>query len=185
MLVGLQPIYLLNVLGMSSKSFCATRCPFKTSKFFFTKTSRWKFFDLKPPHFAVRIAAPLGNNCSTAEKLAERALYFRNASTQIVHTLNRKKRIFLEIAETISVRLLICRFAVDFNFFTANPQKFAVRNRFSNPQTKTLSPQFADLRTGLRMCPALLFSMGKDILKPKRSGLNDKHFEMLAFLKGN
>ena len=28
-----------------------------------------------------------------------------------------------------------------------------------------------------------LFSMGKDILKPKRSGLSDEHFEMLAFLK--
>ena len=41
--------------------------------------------------------------------------------------------------------LLICGFAVDFNFFTANPQMFAVRNRFANPQTKTLSPQ-------LRIC---------------------------------
>ena len=62
---------------------------------------------------------------------------------------------------------------------------FTVRNRFANPQTKTLSPQFADLRTGLRKCPALLFSMGKDILKPKRSGLSDERFEMLAFLKSN
>ena len=51
--------------------------------------------------------------------------------------------------------LLISRFAVDFNFFTANPQIFAVRNRFANSQTKTLSPQFADLRTSLRKCPAL------------------------------
>lgn len=30
-----------------------------------------------------------------------------------------------------------------------------------------------------------LFSVGKDILKPKRCGLTDEHFEMLAFLKGN
>ena len=52
--------------------------------------------------------------------------------------------------------LLVCGFAVDFNFFTADPQMFAVRNRFANPQTKTLSPQFADLRTGLRKCPALI-----------------------------
>ena len=30
-----------------------------------------------------------------------------------------------------------------------------------------------------------LFSLGKDILKPKRCGLSDEHFEILAFLKGN
>ena len=30
-----------------------------------------------------------------------------------------------------------------------------------------------------------LFSLGKGILKPKRCGLSDEHFEMLAFLKGN
>ena len=55
MLVGLQPIYLLNVLGMSSKSFCAaTLCYFKKSKFSFRKTSRWMFLDVKPAHFAVR-----------------------------------------------------------------------------------------------------------------------------------
>ena len=59
---------------------------------------------------------------------------------------------FFEIAETISVMLLICGFAVDFNFFTANPQMFAVRNRSANPQTKTLSPQFADLRTCGPVC---------------------------------
>ena len=61
--------------------------------------------------------------------------------------------------------LLICGFAVNFNFFTANPQMFAVRNRFANPQTKTLSPQFADLRTGLRKCPALVIT--------KHSGVQD------------
>ena len=38
---------------------------------------------------------------------------------------------------------------------------FAVRNRFANPQTKTLSPQFADLRTGLRKCPALQSTSGR------------------------
>ena len=27
-----------------------------------------------------------------------------------------------------------------------------------------------------------LFSMGKDVLKPKRSGLTDQHFELLVFL---
>ena len=30
-----------------------------------------------------------------------------------------------------------------------------------------------------------LFSLGKDILKPKRARLSDEHFEMLVFLKGN
>ena len=69
MLVGLQPIYSLNVLGMSSNSPYATLCHFKKPKFSFTKTSCWKFLDLMPTHFAVRIVAPLGNNRSTAEEL--------------------------------------------------------------------------------------------------------------------
>ena len=30
-----------------------------------------------------------------------------------------------------------------------------------------------------------LFSLGKDISKPKRCGLSNEHFEILAFLKGN
>ena len=75
--------YLLNVPGMSPKSSCATLCHFKKSKFSFTKTSRWKFLDLKPTHFAVRIAAPLENNRSKTEELGERVLYFRKTSTQI------------------------------------------------------------------------------------------------------
>ena len=62
------------------------------------------------------------------------------------------KRIFWEIAEAIPVMLLICRFAIDLNFFTTNPQMFVVRNRFANPQTKTLSSQFADLRTCGPIC---------------------------------
>ena len=154
MLVGLQPIYLLQVVGMSSKSI-ATLCHFKKSNFSVTKTSRWKFLDLKPTHFAVRIVAPLGNNRSTAEELGERMLYIRNTSTQICRYIESYKPLFLfffEIAETISVMLLICGFAVDFNFFTANPQMFAARNRFANPQTKTLSPQFAGLRTCRPVC---------------------------------
>ena len=135
MLVGLQPIYLLNVVGMSSKSSCATLCHFKKPKFSFTKTSLWKFLDLKQTHIAVRIAATLGNNRSTAEKLSEKVLHFRNISIQICRYIESSKRIFLEIAETIPVMLLICGFAVDFNFLNANPQLFAVKNRFANPQT--------------------------------------------------
>jgi len=30
-----------------------------------------------------------------------------------------------------------------------------------------------------------MFSMGKDILKPKRSKMSDEHFQMLVFLRGN
>ena len=30
-----------------------------------------------------------------------------------------------------------------------------------------------------------LFSLGKEVLRPKRAGLSDTHFEMLVFLKGN
>ena len=30
-----------------------------------------------------------------------------------------------------------------------------------------------------------LFSLGKDVLRSKRAGLSDTHFEMLVFLKGN
>ena len=29
-----------------------------------------------------------------------------------------------------------------------------------------------------------LFSVGKEVLKPERSGITDQHFEMLVFLKG-
>ena len=43
-----------------------------------------------------------------------------------------------------------------FQSFTLNPQMFAVRDRFANLQTKTFSLQFADLRTNLRKCPALV-----------------------------
>ena len=30
-----------------------------------------------------------------------------------------------------------------------------------------------------------LFSLGKDVLRPKRASLSDEHFEMMVFLKGN
>ena len=126
MLVGLQPIYFLNVLDMSSKSSCATICHFKKSKFSFTKTSRLKFLDVKPTHFAIRIAAPLGNNRSTAEELGDRVLYIRNTSTKSVDTLNRKYVLFWKLQKQSQ---WCCWFAVDFNFL---PQMFAVRNRFAN-----------------------------------------------------
>ena len=68
MLVDLQPIYFLNVglLGMLSKSSCATPCHFKNLKFSFRKTSHWQFLDVKLARFAVGIAAPMENNRSTS-----------------------------------------------------------------------------------------------------------------------
>ena len=69
MFLGLWPIYLLDELGMSLKSFCATLCQFKKSKFPFRKTSRWRFVDVMLTHFAVRRAAPRENNRSTTEEL--------------------------------------------------------------------------------------------------------------------
>ena len=131
-LVGLQPIYLLNVLGMSSKSSCATLCHFKKSKFSFTETNRWKFFHLKPTHFAVRIAAILENNRSTKRNLVRGCCTLKIHPPKSVDTLNRKNVFFWKLQKRSQ---WCCWFAVDFNVFIANPQMFAVRNRFANPQT--------------------------------------------------
>ena len=110
MLVGLQPIYLLNVLGVSSKSSSATLCHFKKAKFSFTKASRWKFHDVKPTYFAVRIAAPLENNHSTTEELGEKVLYFRNTSTQICRYVDVKTYFFRNCRNDLSdvVDMRIC-----------------------------------------------------------------------------
>ena len=45
---------------------------------------------------------------------------------------------------------------------------------------------FIDSNTAILSSAAIkqLFSVGKDVLKPKRSGLADQNFEMLVFLKG-
>ena len=44
---------------------------------------------------------------------------------------------------------------------------------------------FIDSNTAILSSAAIerLFSVGKDVLKPRRSGLTDQHFEMLVFLK--
>ena len=95
MLLGLQPIYLLNVVGMSLKSSCATLCHFKKSKFFFTKTSCWKFLDLKPIHFAVRIAAPLWEIIVPQQRnLVRVCCTLEIHSPKSVDTLNRKNVFF-------------------------------------------------------------------------------------------
>ena len=69
MLVGLQPTYLPDVLGMSPKLSCAIPGHFKKFKFLFRKTSRWKFLDVKLARFDVKIAAHTENNPSTAANL--------------------------------------------------------------------------------------------------------------------
>ena len=71
MLVGLQPIHLLDLQGMSSKSSRATPCHFKKPKLLFRKTSREKFLDFKLARFAVRIAALMENNRSTAAEFGK------------------------------------------------------------------------------------------------------------------
>ena len=53
-------------------------------------------------------------------------------------------------------------------------------------KSKILMNLFIQYNTALPSSAAVerLFSVGKDVLKPKRSGLTDEHFEMLFFLKG-
>ena len=68
-------------------------------------------------------------------------------------------------------------------FLSAVPPKSIDANSFDDEGLKKLFIQYS---TTLPSSAAVerLFSLGKDILKPKRCGLSDEHFEMLAFLKG-
>ena len=52
---------------------------------------------------------------------------------------------------------------------------------------KNLKNVFIKLNTPLPSSAAVerLFSLGKDVLRPKRASLSDEHFEMMVFLKGN
>ena len=70
-------------------------------------------------------------------------------------------------------------------FLSSVPAKKINDNSFADAALKKLfvqnNPSLPSIAAAER-----LFSMGKDILKPKRSDLSDEHFEMLlAFLKGN
>ena len=67
-------------------------------------------------------------------------------------------------------------------FLSAVPPKSIDANSFDDEGLKKL---FFQSNTTLPSTAAVerLFSLGKDILKPKRGGLSDEHFEMLAFLK--
>ena len=69
-------------------------------------------------------------------------------------------------------------------FLSAVPTQKVEDNSLADVALKTLLVQY---NTSLPTSAPVesLFSMDEDILKPKRSGLSDEHFEMLAFLKGN
>ena len=69
-----------------------------------------------------------------------------------------------------------------------------VSNRFTSPAihpamfpSGTFISCFIKYNTPIPSSAAVerLFSLGKEIIKPKRALLSDKHFEMLAFLKRN
>ena len=68
-------------------------------------------------------------------------------------------------------------------FLCTKPKKLA----FSSFATTSLREQFIKFNTPIPSSAAVerLFSLGKDILRPKRAGLSNEHFNMLVFLKGN
>ena len=76
---------------------------------------------------------------------------------------------------------------VHFNFSMCSSSKILWGRILLMMRNWTLKKLFIQYNTTLPSSAAVerLFSLGKDILKPKRCGLSDEHFEMLAFLKGN
>ena len=69
-------------------------------------------------------------------------------------------------------------------FLSESPLKHFDLNVFPNDTIKDL---FIKFNTSIPSSAAVerLFSTGKDVLKPKRSHLTDKHFKMLLFLRKN
>ena len=116
------------------------------------KTSRCKFLDVKLARFIVRIAASMESNRSVAAGLGKRVLYFTNAFTQLCRYIEPQNVFFWLSAKKPPNSVVALRICGRFQFFTANLQVFAVRNRFANPQIKTLSSQFAELRTCGPIC---------------------------------
>jgi len=72
------------------------------------------------------------------------------------------------------------------DFLDKNPKrKIAIcKESFRTIQFQQL---FIEFNTSIPSNAAVerLFSLVKDVLKSKRAGLSDEHFEMLVFLKGN
>ena len=67
-------------------------------------------------------------------------------------------------------------------FIDANPQRHVNASSFTYEALKLV---FMKMNTAVPSSAAVerAFSIGKDILKPKGSGLSTIHFEMLLFLK--
>ncbi|KAG7157181.1 hypothetical protein Hamer_G010022 [Homarus americanus] len=63
-------------------------------------------------------------------------------------------------------------------------KKFFDKDTFPNKPMREL---FIKYNTPIPSSAAMerMFSMGKDVLRPKRSRMSDNHFEMLVFLRGN
>ena len=61
------------------------------------------------------------------------------------------------------------------------------KNLFIKLNKKKKKNVFVKLNTPLLSSAAVerLFSLGKDVLGPKRASLSDEHFEIMVFLKGN
>ena len=69
-------------------------------------------------------------------------------------------------------------------FLSAVSPKSIDANSFDDEGLKKLFIQY-NITLPSSAAVERLFSLSKDILKPKLCGLSDEHFEMLAFLKGN
>jgi len=69
------------------------------------------------------------------------------------------------------------------SFLHDKPQKKKLNDAFPNSQFRDM---FIRYNSAIPSSAAVerIFSIGKDILKPKRSGFSDEHFVMLVFLKG-
>lgn len=71
--------------------------------------------------------------------------------------------------------------------FLDEPPTKNILATFSTHKHEKLKLLFVKYNTTLPSSAAVerIFSTGKDVLRPKRSGLSDEHFDMLVFLKGN
>lgn len=119
-----------------------------------------------------RIVSSIENEGS--EKESEKSM---NVVTEVENTLFQE----LYAPETIDVG------AVDLvkRFIYAQPSQQAWNSdTFPNKSFREL---FMKYNTPIPSSAAVerMFSLGKDIMRPKRSRLSDKHFEMLVFLQGN
>ena len=68
-------------------------------------------------------------------------------------------------------------------FLAEKPKEFVSVDAFAVDELKVLSVLTQQYRPA-QLQSGEMFSVGKDILKPKRAGLTDEHFQMLTFLKG-